>query len=239
MHYCDEKENTSINKSEEIENFNNSIELIRKCTQRDPINTSWDHSCFGAYNEHTLNSNKTPPFVSIMITDDLSPSGGNGTSSSTETEQFMTLPLNCSIVDVSLSFSKDFKPQDSASDNSEYYQRSKRLRRDSMQDRELRPSKKTKCTESCTSSTSDLTESDNKLSLGRSLSPSLLSSNSDTSFKSINSNSSFKVRKRRMKSDSNLFRDALQRSRKSTNSSRQNYSETSTPGLCYLIEYLV
>lgn len=150
----------------------------------------------------------------------------------------MTLPANCSIVDVSLSFSKDFNAQDSASDNCEQYLGSKRLRRDSMQDNgELRPSKKTKCTESCTSSTSDLTDSDNisrKLSLGRSLSPSLLSSNSETSYKSINSNSSFKVRKRRMKSDSNLFRDALQRSRKSTNLIKHNYSENSTPGLFFV-----
>lgn len=235
MSLCDEKLVTSINTSGEIENFNNSIELIRKCKQQDPINTSWDHSCYyGSDKEHKVNINKTPPFVSIMFTDDCSPSGGNVTSSSTQTEQFVTLPANCSIVDVSLSFSNDLNAQDSGSDNCEQFLGNKRLRRDSFQDNgELRPSKKTKCTESGTSSTSDLTDSDNisrKISLQKS--PSLLlSSSSETSFKSINSNSSFKVRKRRLKSDSNLFRDALQRSRKITNPNKHSYSENSTPGL--------
>lgn len=227
MSFCDFK---VINTSEDK---NNSIELIRKWTQRDPNNTSWDHS-YGAFNQIN-NNNKTPTFVSVMITDDNPEkcSQGNVTSSSTQTEEFVTLPVNCSIVDMSLSFSKEFNIiNDSASDDREK-RLGKRLRRESMQDNgELRPWKKTKGTESCTSSNSDLTEDENKLSIGASLSPSLLSSSSETSFKSINSNSSFKVRKRRMKSDSNLFREALQRSRKST-TLKNNNLEIGTPGGLY------
>ncbi|KOB68429.1 Uncharacterized protein OBRU01_18194 [Operophtera brumata] len=185
MSFCDEK---VINTSEEI--VNNSIELVRKWTQ-DPNYTSWDYSYDAS--DINYNNNKTPPFVSTMISDDLSPSRGNVTNGSTQTEE--TLPLSCSIVDLSLSFSKECNDQRSASD---HQLRSKRVRRDSMQDiGERRPWKKTKCTESCTSSNSDLTENENRLSIGASFSSNLLSSSSETSFKSIISNSSFKVRKRR------------------------------------------
>lgn len=71
-------------------------------------------------------------------------------------------------------------------------------------------------------------------SLGTSsVSSSQLSSNSDASFKSINSNSSFKMRKRRMKSDTNLFRDALHKSRKNMRLNKSNHSEN-TPGRCFV-----
>lgn len=220
---------TVIDTSKEREFCNNSIEVIRKCSQQDTIDTSWDHSFVSFHENKDKDYNKTPPFVSIMITDDPSYTQGNSTTSSTQTEPFVTLPVNCSFVDVSLSFSKDFNIQDSTSnENSEQSLGSKRYRRDSSdgEHKELRPWKKI-CTDSCSSSTSDLT--DPKITLVPSPS-SCLSSNSEASFKSINSNHSFKVRKRRMKSDSNLFRDALQRSRKSANFSKHNYSDNSTPG---------
>lgn len=233
MSFCDCEEKFT-RPNEETETFNNSdnsensVELIRKCTQQERMNTSWDNYN-GDFNEPKV-SNTTPPFVSIMITDELSPCGGNLTSSSTQTEEFVTLPASCSIADVSLSSTnKDFQLQSSVFDQ---YLGYKRLRRESMQDNgDLRPWKKTKCTDSCTSSTSDLTESE-KLPLGASMSLSLMASNSETSFKSVNSNSSFKIVKRRLKSDSNLFRDAVQRSRKRIKNRQHNNSDNSTSGEC-------
>lgn len=216
-----------IDTSEETE-FCNSIEEIRRCPNQDTINTSWDRS-FALHESKVRDINKTPPFESIMVTDDPSPEKGNTSTSSTQTEPYLSLPVNCSFVDVSLSFSKDFNIQDSTSnENSEQCLGSKRYRRDSSDadHKELRPWKK-KCTDSCSSSTSDLSEP--KLTLGPSGS-SCLSSNSEASFKSINSNHSYKIRKRRLKSESNLIRDALQRARKSTNFNKHNYSETSTAG---------
>ncbi|KAF9422970.1 hypothetical protein HW555_001513 [Spodoptera exigua] len=211
-----------IDTSEEREFCNNSIEVIRKCPQQDAINTSWDRNIISSHE-----NNKTPPFVSIMGTDDLNSSSGNATSSSTQTEPFVTLPVNCSFVDVSLSFSKDFNVQESTSNETlEQSVGSKRYRRDSSdgENKEMQPWKK-KCSGSCSSSTSDLT--DPQVEQGP---PSSLSSNSDTSFKSINSNHSFKVRKRRLKSESNLFREALQRSRRGNNFIKHNFSENPTPG---------
>lgn len=217
-----------IDTSEEREISNNSIEVIRKCAQQDAINTSWDRNIISSHENKDKTFNKTPPFVSFMGTDNLNnSSSGNSTSSSTQTEPFVTLPVNCSFVDVSLSFSKDFNIQESTSnETSEQSVRSKRYRRDSSdgENKEMQPWKK-KCSGSSSSSTSDLT--DPQVEQGPS---SCLSSNSDASFKSINSNHSFKVRKRRLKSESNLFKDALHRSRRGNNFIKHNLSENASPG---------
>lgn len=201
-----------------------SIEVIRRCSKEDKIDTSWERSCYASFHEKSKDSgNKTPPFVSIMVTDADTPE--DKSHSSTQTDP--ALMINCSIGDVSLSFNNDFNLHDSASNdnNSELCLRSKRLRRRSSSDkREVRPWKKTKCVDSCTSSMSDMTDP------RAILSSSSLTSASDVSFKSINSNHSFKVRKRRLKSESNLFRDALQRSRKTTNFNKHNCNDETTPG---------
>ncbi|CAB3255799.1 unnamed protein product [Arctia plantaginis] len=197
-----------------------SPEIIRKSSVPDLLNTSWDPSFHTIHDIKEKDYDKTPPFVSVMITDDTDHPChelGNITNSSTQTEPYVSLPVNSSYVDVSLSFNKDFNSYDSVSnDNSEQSLGSKRNRRDSSdaEYKEARPKKKTKCTDSCSSSTSDLTDSKHKL--GPSMSSSVLSSNSEASFKSINSNHSYKIRKRRLKSESNLFKDALQRSRRTT-----------------------
>lgn len=209
----------------------NSIELIRKCSQQVTINTSWDRS-FVSSESKDKDYNKTPPFVSIMASDDPSSTLGNSTNSSTQTEPFVTLPVNCSFVDVSVSISKDYNVSDTTyNETPEQCLGFKRSRRNSSDGdhKELRPRKK-QCSDSCSSSTSDLTDAQPELGP-----PSCLSSNSDVSFKSINSNHSFKVRKRRMKSESNLFRDALQRSRKSTSFSK--HSENTTPGSMFFFSF--
>lgn len=224
-----EEEIILVNKTEDAADFVNSVEVIRRCSKEDKIDTSWERSYYVSFREKSKDSaNKTPPFVSIMVSDMVSPDDKSHSShSSTQTEP--ALAISCSIGDVSLSFTNDYNARESTSnENSEHFLRSKRQRRRSSGDnRVLRPWKKTKCTESCTSSTSDI--SDPKASLGSSTSA--LTSASEISFKSINSNHSFKVRKRRLKSDSNLFRDALQRSRKSANLSRLNYNDDNTSGM--------
>lgn len=180
----------------------NSLEAVRKCTNLDSFNTSWDKTCYATLYLSTDDRNKIPPFESIMVNDSLSPAK---TNSSSQTDDLMQ---QGDVVDVSLSFSKDFSIQESSTENSDYTLGNKRYRRDSVDadKREARPLKKTKRSDSCSSSASDLP-----------LRPSsgLLSSASDTSFKSISSHYSYKkIRKRRLRSDSNLFRNLL-RSRKS------------------------
>lgn len=216
-----------IDTSNTGDDFANSIEAVRKCNKQHTVNTSWEQSYYASIQKSAEEINKTPPFVSIMVTD--IPDIGRA-NSSTQTELFAV--QNCGIVDVSLSFSKDFMQDSSSNENSEHSLGNKRYRRESSEidNRDLRPSKKTKCTESCSSSTSDLTE---PRSLWPSVSTTHLSSTSETSFKSINSNHSYKVRKRRRKSDSNLIRDVLQRSRKASNFS-YNYSENNTTGRFHL-----
>lgn len=216
--------------TEDFENFRNSMELIRKCTLSEELDLSLAYEP----KETTAKLNKTPPFENTMVKNELNSSGGNLSSSSSQTDHFVTLPGNCSIEDVNLSFGKDFIKQESTLNvNSESLLGSKRQRRNSATDN-MRPSKKTKCIDSCTSSTSDLT--DNKVSSLEESVSSSQTSNSEISFKSINSNHSFKVRKRRLKSESNLFREMLvQRSRKSTNANKHNYSENSSPGRYLLI----
>lgn len=236
MPFEENEKNTIVvtDTSEERELCDNSIELIRKASQQDTINTSWDRSFVLSYeNKDKENKDKTPPFVSAMATDNPSDSLGNSTNSSTQTEPFVSLPVNCSFVDVSLSFGKDYNIQNTRSNETcEQSLRFKRCRRSSSEGdhMELRPLKK-QCSVSCSSSTSDLTDAHQELRP-----PSCLSSNSDVSFKSINSNHSFKVRKRRMKSESYLFRDALQRSRKSISFSKHHESP-SAGNLCLFTQH--
>lgn len=196
--------------------FNNSLEAVRKCTNPDSFNTSWDKNYYATLYLSTDDRNKIPPFESIMVSDTLSP---EKTNSSCQTDDLMQ---QGDIVDVSLSFSKDFSIQESSNENSDYTIGNKRYRRDSVDadKSETRPLKKSKRTDSCSSSASDLPLR---------LTSDLLSSTSDTSFKSISSHYSYKkIRKRRMKSDSNLFRNLL-RSRK-TFGSNTNLSEKNLTG---------
>lgn len=220
----DDKEILSVNTTTEDEAVVNSIEVIRRCSKEDKINTSWEQSYYASFHEQSNDSeNKTPPFVSIMVTDIASPDDKGNNSTQTET----ALMMNCSIGDVSLSFNNYDIHDSTSNDNSEPCLRSKRHRRRSRSDkRELRPWKKTKCSESCTSSImSDMMEPNVIMSSSTSL-----TSASDISFKSINSSHSFKVRKRRHKSESNLFRDVLQRSRKNINLCKYNGNDENTPG---------
>ncbi|KAJ8720292.1 hypothetical protein PYW07_012335 [Mythimna separata] len=216
---------TDTEATEGREFCDDSVELIRKCSEQDTINTSWDPSFVSAHENKDKDYNKTPPFVSVMASDDPNSTLGNSTNSSTQTEPFVTLPVNCSFVDVSVSFGKDFNIPDTKSNgNSEQCLGYKRCRSNSSDGdhKGLRPWKK-QCSDSCSSSVSDLTEAHHEHGQR-----SCLSSNSDVSFKSINSNQSFKVRKRRMKSESDLFRDALQRSRKNSSFSKRH--DNTTPG---------
>lgn len=213
-----EKQSAVIDTSLDSENFNNSLEAVRKCTNQDSINTSWDKNYYATLHLSTDDRNKIPPFVSIMVNDALSPVHAKSNSSS-QTDDLMQ---QGDVVDVSVSFSKDFSKQESSNENSDHSLGNKRSRRDYVDaDKwDARPWKKTKRTDSCSSSTSDPP-----------LRPSsgLLSSASDTSFKSISSHYSYKkIRKRRLKSDSNLFRNLL-RSRKSFGSST-NLSENNLTG---------
>lgn len=239
MQFADEKVSHSpvIDTREETENDSieiNDIELIRKSTTKNSINASWEISHNGAslHCEKEDNCEKTPPFVSIMIcTDDRIPGEGSLTDSSTQTEHFLTLS-DCRLADVSLSYSKDFNLHESTSnETSEHALRSKRNRADSERDEwSSRPWKK-KCTytASSTSSTSDLAENKEIL---RASPPSScqLSSTSEISFKSVNSNHSFKVRKRRIKSASSLRRDVMLKTGQSAYFHRHSYSENSSPG---------
>lgn len=205
-----------IDTSLDFETFNNSLEAVIKCNNQHSFNTSWNKSYYATLYLSTDERNNIPPFVSTMVNDALSPAKSN---SSSQTDNLMQ---QNNIVDMSLSFSKDFTIQESSNENSDHSLGNKRFRRDSSDaDKwEARPWKKTKRTDSYSSSTSDPP-----------LKPSsgLLSSASDTSFKSITSHYSCKkLRKRRLKSDSNLFRNLL-RSRKSFGSST-NLSENNLTG---------
>lgn len=205
-----------IDTSLDSEKFNNSLEAVRKCTNQNSINTSWDKNYYATLYLSTDDRNKIPPFVNIMVNDALSPATSNNSS---QTDDLMQ---QGDVVDVSLSFSKDFSIQESSNENSDHSLGNKRSRCacTDADKWEARPWKKTKRSDSCSSSTSDPP-----------LRPSsgLLSSASDTSFKSISSHYSYKkLRKRRLKSDSNLFRNLL-RSRKSFGSST-NLSENNFTG---------
>lgn len=204
-----------IDTSLDSENFNNSLEAVRKCTNQDSFNTSWDKNHYATLYLSTDDRN-IPPFVSIMVNDTLSPAKCNNSSQTDDVMQ------QNDVIDVSVSFSKDFSIQGSSNENSDHSLGNKRSRRDYIDaDKwDARPWKKIKRSDSCSSSNSD-----------PSLRPSsgLLSSASDTSFKSISSHySNKKLRKRRLKSDSNLFRNLL-RSRKSFGSST-NLSENNLTG---------
>lgn len=184
-----------------------SIEAVRKCDTLYHIDTSWDKSYYVSFRETKPSEcDKTPPFLSIMIDTESADSKVDG---STQTE--IVSPQQDSIIDVNLSFGKDFKLEDSSS-NDEKSLRNKRFRHDSFEDnKEKRPTKKTKCTESSTSSSSDINE--------RPLDPiqsNELYSESEVSFKSASSNYSYKTRKRRRKSDSSLLRNILHRSGKNS-----------------------
>lgn len=218
--------------TQEKDNSFDSIEAVRKSSKQDTINTSWEHSYYVSFQERsTINANKTPPFVSIMVTDVSSPERSN---SSTQTDASVG---NCGVVDVvSLTFTQDFNLQDSTS-NSDVCLGNKRFRRDSTDEiRQLRPWKKTKCTDSCTSSTSDLA-AEPEPNLCITPSTQLSSTSSEASFKSVNSNTSFKVRKRRVKTESNLFRDVVQRSRRSISYAKHNRSENNASGRTLLCSH--
>lgn len=212
------------------ETSNKSVEVIRRCSNEDTVNFSFDTSCYVSITENEKLID-TPPFVSMMMIDEPS-NYGNSLDNSTQTEPFVSLPLNCSPVDFSFSFNKDFNVQNcSSNDNSEQSSGSKRYRQNSVdsETNDRRPHKKTKCTDSSSSSTSDFRKS--KDSLDELHINHQLSSNSDTSFKSIKSNTTFKVRKRRLKSESSLFKDVLQKSRKlNTPPHGYYYSDNSSPG---------
>lgn len=200
------KENISNDSSDEADlTRNESIEAVRKCDVQYHIDTSWDKSYYVSFRDtKTSECETTPPFTSIMIDTESVDSKVDG---STQTEN-VSLQQE-SVIDVNLSFGKDFKLEDSSS-NDEKSLSNKRFRHDSFEDhKEKRPTKKTKCTESSASSSSDLAE--------RPLDPipsNELYSESDVSFKSANSNYSYKTRKRRRKSDSSLLRNILHRSGK-------------------------
>lgn len=221
---------TVIDTSDKIENFNKSIEVIRKCSGQEENDTSWGPIHYNdSFSEKYKEDNITPPFMSAMITD-ISLEKVDKTNNSTQTEA-IALPTNCSSIAVSLSFSKDFNLQDSSSnENFERPLSNKRNRCNSGDgdNKEQRPWKKTKCTNSSTPTSSS--ESTDHKSEGPSESSSQLSSSSEASFKSVNSSPSFKVRKRRLKSECNLYRDALQRSSKSINLSKGLLSENNNSG---------
>lgn len=196
---------------------NNSIEEIRKCTKQSRIDTSWDRSYYVSFQESkNTEFDKTPPFKSIMIEEE---SINSKVNSFTQTE-IVGQTLHSS-VDANFSFSKDFQFEDSLSNENDERSSSKRFRRDSFDDnKEIRPWKKTKCTRSSTSSSSDLNEPKSSLSD--------LCSESELSFKSINSNYSYKIRKRRRKSDSSLFRSVVQKSRNCVYFNKHNFSDDKT-----------
>lgn len=208
-----EKEN-NVDKDTNNFIFNNSIEVIRKCS-KDIVDISWEPN-LDKYKDNE--SNSTLPFVSIVMTD------VSRNDSSTQTEPIIA-QINCSIVDVNLSIGKDYTLEDfTSNETTELCIVSKRHRNDSLEDNgEVRPSKKTKCTGTSTPNCSTDNGPTDRTSLKSSDSSSRLSTGSEASFKSINSNSSYKIRKRRPKSESSLFKDALQRSRKNIFTSKHRY----------------
>nr|XP_032518410.1 uncharacterized protein LOC116770880 [Danaus plexippus plexippus] len=207
------------------ESGDNSIEVIRKCNTTNNIDTSWDQSNYVSFKESKESQReKTPPYYSIMI--DASPSDSRS-NSSTQTD-IVGPVVEDGLVDVNLSFSKDFNAVETSSNDSDDVLKSlgsKRYRHDSFEEKVNPPWKKTKCTGSSTSSSSDLTEP----KAAESVSSNKLCSESDVSFKSINTNYSYKVRKRR-KSDSNLFKDMLHRSRKCSSLGKCKYLENNISG---------
>lgn len=206
-------------------NINNSVEAIRKCVSQFNIDNSWDQTYYVSFKEaKDCKANKTPPFVSIMITDDSPTRKRENCSTQTESK------LDNSI-DVNFSLCKDFPSEESLTyDNLKKSLSNKRYRRDTYGDNEeIHPTKKTKNSMiNSTSSSSDSTELE-QIELDSEAS-SRLCSESEASFKSINSNYSFKTRKRRLKSDSNLIRDVLKRTKKNSSLTKHNFSDNNTPG---------
>lgn len=213
----------SIDIIDENEESYQSVEAVRKQSQAQKINVSWEPS-FHSFDETKYKDICTPPCVKILV---------NGMSPVQETydnsTQTETQDLGISGEDQKLTSSVN-TPLSLILDNSEVSFKSKRCRRDSVSNIEDRPSKKSKSTKSSNSSMSDFNEDYKTSSLRASGSSSQLSSGSEASFKSIGSNSSYKYRKRRMKSDSNLFRDVFQRTRKSINLSKPVNSEFNSLG---------
>lgn len=221
----DEEKDISVAPVYFEESGDNSIEVIRKCNTTNNIDTSWDQSNYVSFKESKESQReKTPPYYSIMI--DASPSDSRS-NSSTQTD-IVGPVVEDGLVDVNLSFSKDFNAVETSSNDSDDVLKSlgsKRYRHDSFEEKVNPPWKKTKCTGSSTSSSSDLTEP----KAAESVSSNKLCSESDVSFKSINTNYSYKVRKRR-KSDSNLFKDMLHRSRKCSSLGKCKYLENNISG---------
>ncbi|GBP48728.1 hypothetical protein EVAR_88189_1 [Eumeta japonica] len=204
-----EEEDNFINDAcDKLENSDVSIERMRDMCKQEDFQTSWEQSCYHSVSEY-----------SIILENDI-------------------LSINAVIEDVADSDSSNARAQ-TAGDNSECEIKpsptkglhledeneqstgNKRIRRDSadIEISEIRPSKKTKCADSYITATTTI-DSGHALSMTASDSCSRLSSCSESSFKSVKSNvSSFKVKKRRLKSETNLFRDVLQRSKKSISKS--------------------
>lgn len=191
-----------------------SPEAVRQFSRENLTNTSFENVSLNRSNKASDDvCAPAPP----NIVSEMSPIKN---CSSTQTES----PIQEACKTINLSFFKDFNLQESLSkDNSENSFGSKRLRRDSQDDSTIfQPNKKTKHAMSTNTYSEDEQRAENAEPEEISLSSSQMSSVSDVSFKSVVSNLSFKVRKRRPKpkSDSNLVKEALQRSRKCGNLSR-------------------
>lgn len=200
-----EKE-TNIDNENDKENkcslMNDTIEAVRKCSRDDLLNVSWEPN-LDVHKDSE--SDIALPFVSIVMTD-------SRVDISTQTDPLVSR-INCSVVDVNLSLGKEFDFEDSiCTEQTDSNLVSRRYRKKSFEDNgDIRPSKKIKCSKHNSSYVTDyLTENKSF----KSSDSSRLSSDSEVSFKSVNSNSSYKIRKRKLKSETNLLKDVLHRARK-------------------------
>ncbi|XP_037969738.2 putative uncharacterized protein DDB_G0294196 isoform X2 [Plutella xylostella] len=195
-----------------------SPEAVRKCTNEEAFNTSWNIEHLNCSNDKL---NCTPPSLKIMI-DSSSP---DKIENSTQTVPYSSHePLQeVNLNKLELSFDKDDQQNSVTTDNPEKSFGSKRCRRDSQEDpNNLNPLKRTKCDKLAVQYDEEIEIEEPDLIDEISTASNNLSSCSEVSFKSVSSNSSLKGKKRRRKSDSNLFRDVLLRSKRSNHS---NYSK--------------
>lgn len=220
-----------------IVNNDNSIEQVRKCYEED-IDISWSPSFHSFEDCKNCNSkgneiNGTPLKINLMK--DMSSSKEVKLNNSTQITKFENLLVDCDIEDIDLSCTVIPKL---LKDNACYGSKRDRSSSFDADPGQLQPWKKTKLTLSCNSSMTNLL---NKIKTKDSQfmgSSSNVSSASDVSFKSINSNTSSKFRNRRLKSDSSLIKNVLYRTKNSTNFNKAYHSTNGSPSgkkLNYLI----
>lgn len=193
------------------EGSNNSIEQARKCSFTD-LHNSWSVDSLKDNSNEDLDF-KVAPKTKHMVNEINMSVDTNKSHSFTRTETFMPENMNYTFINC-----EHKETETMFDDNSKGGLGNKRCRKSSVSEDSVESQmlKKLKCS----TAYSKIEVLTNDTEMKTSSSSRELTSGSETSFKSFSSNASFKVRKRRHKSDNNLFRDVLQRTRGSMNISK-------------------